>query len=569
MTEKVLPYDRAIVPQETGYWCGPASTQIVLNTRGLIVPEATLAREIGTTVNGTDYVGLIERVLDLRVPDARYTSVYIENDPPTAAQREALWRNLKRSIDAGYGVVMNWVAPPSNYPRGVKGSVSPRYGGGTVYHYVAAMGYDDAGARAVWIADPGFQPQGYWISFDQCASLIPPKGYAYADVDAAPAAPIDPDAQAADALMRLMGGSVPFDRYRALLPAAQQCLADCECTTIERIAMWGAQVGHESVGLKYMTELWGPTPAQQGYEGRVDLGNTQPGDGYRFRGRGPIQVTGRRNYTVLSQWAHGKGLVPTPTYFVDNPDELASDRYGFVGVTWYWTTQRPMNDAADARDLVRATQYINGGQTGIDNRRDRYNSALAMGADLLKILNGGDDFMGALTAAEQREMLDLLRWLAAPDTGELRKRFPHRSMYATGPELDTFAGRAISAHAFGWDQRVEASAMRGEQWAIDNVRAAAAGTAWGVRQTPDGKPDPFLVGVAKQYLVELAKAGVIDGKPATPAPAPEAPTSPVKASCALSAAGCVVADATSGGDCALSTDGTGKCVVAAATEAGK
>ena len=45
------------------------------------------------------------------------------------------------------GMIMNWVAPPSNYPRGVKGSISPRYGGGTVYHYVAAMGYDDTRAR--------------------------------------------------------------------------------------------------------------------------------------------------------------------------------------------------------------------------------------------------------------------------------------------------------------------------------------------------------------------------------------------------------------------------------------
>ncbi|ASR77962.1 endolysin [Mycobacterium phage Bella96] len=407
--EKVLPYDRSVVPQETGYWCGPAATQIVLNSRGLIVPEATLAREIGTTVRGTDYVGLIERILDLRVPDARYTSVYIENDPPTSDQRETLWRNLKRSIDAGYGVVMNWVAPPSNKPRGVKGSESPRYSGGTTYHYVAAMGYDDnPAARAVWIADSGFQPQGYWISFDQCASLIPPKGYAFADVDHpdGPEAPVDTDAQAADALMRLMGGSLPFARYQALLPAVQQCLDECECTTEARIAMWGAQVGHESVGLKYMSELWGPTAAQQGYEGRVDLGNTQPGDGYRFRGAGPIQVTGRHNFTVLSQWAYGKGLVPTPTYFVDNPDELRGDRYGFVGVVWYWTTQRPMNDAADARDLVRATQYVNGGQNGIDDRRTRYNGALAMGADLLKIVNGGDDFMSALTAAEQRLLLD-------------------------------------------------------------------------------------------------------------------------------------------------------------------
>ncbi|ASR87198.1 lysin A [Mycobacterium phage LastHope] len=480
--EKVLPYDRSIVPQETGYWCGPAATQIVLNSRGLIVPEATLAREIGTTVRGTDYVGLIERILDLRVPDARYTSVYIENDPPTSAQRETLWHNLKRSIDAGYGVVMNWVAPPSNKPRGVKGSVSPRYSGGTTYHYVAAMGYDDAVpgiGRAVWIADSGFQPQGYWISFDQCASLIPPKGYAYADPTVAPEAPIDADAQAADALLRLMGGSLPFARYQALLPAVRQCLDECECTTEARIAMWGAQVGHESVGLKYMSELWGPTAAQRGYEGRADLGNTQPGDGYRFRGAGPIQVTGRHNFTVLSQWAHSEGLVPTPTYFVDNPDELRGDRYGFVGVVWYWTTQRPMNDAADARDLVRATQYVNGGQNGIDDRRNRYNGALAMGADLLKIVNGGDDFMSALTAAEQREMLDMLRWLAAPGTGELRKKFPSRSeLRAVGEGLvDTWAGMDLNQDANIHLVAEYVLAKIGDPGAFERLRKIAATTA--------------------------------------------------------------------------------------------
>lgn len=180
MTEKVLGYDRSIVPQEKGWDCGPAATQVVLNGLGIQATEDQLIREIGTTTNGTDYVGLIERVLDRRLPDARYTSVYLEQDPPTAAQKDALWRHIVQSINAGYGVVMNWVAPPGNKPRGVKGSQSPAYSGGTTYHYVACMGYDDAGERALWIADSGFRPFGYWISFDQATSLIPPKGYAYA-----------------------------------------------------------------------------------------------------------------------------------------------------------------------------------------------------------------------------------------------------------------------------------------------------------------------------------------------------------------------------------------------------
>lgn len=188
MTEHVLPYDRSIVPQETPWDCGPAATQVVLNTRGVIQSEHDLIARIGTTVNGTDYVGLCERALDELLPDANYTSVYIENDPPTQEQKEALWANIVRSINAGYGVVMNWVSPPGNHPVAVKGSAGPNYGGGTIFHYVACMGYDDdPQLPALWIADSGFSPFGYWVSFDQAARLIPPKGYCYADL--APAEP--------------------------------------------------------------------------------------------------------------------------------------------------------------------------------------------------------------------------------------------------------------------------------------------------------------------------------------------------------------------------------------------
>ena len=181
--EKVLMFDQSVAGQDTRYYCGPASAQIVLNSRGIFVDEHTLAREIGTTQNGTDFVGLIERVLDRRVPEAQYTSVPLRRDPPTREQREQLWRDLVRSVDAGWGVIMNWWAPPNNYPRGVKGTMSPSYHGGLVKHYVAAMGYDATpGARAVWIADSGFWPRVYWCSFDQVATLIPPKDYAYANV---------------------------------------------------------------------------------------------------------------------------------------------------------------------------------------------------------------------------------------------------------------------------------------------------------------------------------------------------------------------------------------------------
>lgn len=201
MTEKRLDYDRSIVPQETGWWCGPAATQVVLNSRGIKLKESWIAEQIeyienpgrGDDRDGTDYVGHIETFLKRQVPDAKYTSVFMPQDPPTKAQREKLWKDLKSSIDAGWGVVANIVAPPSNLPAGTKGSVPPPYmRWTTTYHYVAIMGYDDDPAnRAVWIADSANFGgiTGFWCPFEgrgSITSLIPPKGYAYSQ--AAPVA---------------------------------------------------------------------------------------------------------------------------------------------------------------------------------------------------------------------------------------------------------------------------------------------------------------------------------------------------------------------------------------------
>lgn len=385
MTEVVLPYNKSIVGQETGYWCGPASTQVVLSGNGINIAEAQLAKEIGTTTAGTDYVGLIERILDRYSPEVNYTSVYLERDPATPEQKETLWRNLIQSINAGRGVVMNWVAPQGNKPRGVKGSISPRYSGGTTFHYVSAMGYDDnPSLRAIWIADSGFQPQGYWISFDQCATLIPPKGYCYANTGKV--IPPTPSQTPSVALLsKGMGDVIGLDAYAQLLPFVQDALVKSGCTNQRRIAGWFSQIGHESVGLRYMRELWGPTGDQLTYQGR--MGNTNPGDGQRYLGRGPLQVTGKDNYRELSAWAFGKGYVSSATYFVDNPAELERYEYAFLGAIWYWSVKQPRcNQFADAGNIEDLSKLINAPAwvgtprraNGIDDRIARWNRCNAI-----------------------------------------------------------------------------------------------------------------------------------------------------------------------------------------------
>lgn len=184
----------------------------------------------------------------------------------------------------------------------------------------------------------------------------------------------------AELLSKAMGGSVSMERYRALLPAFLASMRQAQCTNLARATMWCAQLGHESVGLRHMREI---ADGSQ-YEGRADLGNTQPGDGVRFAGRGPIQVTGRHNYAQLSRWAHGQGYVPTATFFVDNPRELESDKYGFLGAVWYWTVARPgINAMCDAGDIRGVTKAINGGLNGLADREQRWNRCKQIGAALL------------------------------------------------------------------------------------------------------------------------------------------------------------------------------------------
>lgn len=123
------------------------------------------------------------RALDRFCPEAQYTTVWLPHDPPSDAQRDQFWHDLKGSIDHGYGVAMNWVSPANNPPRPVHGStkVPNFYGKSTIYHYISAVGYaEENGQRFVAIGDPGGAPNEYWVTLEQCVILMAPKGYVWA-----------------------------------------------------------------------------------------------------------------------------------------------------------------------------------------------------------------------------------------------------------------------------------------------------------------------------------------------------------------------------------------------------
>lgn len=140
-----------------------------------------------------------------------------------------------------------------------------------------------------------------------------------------------------------------------------------------RAAAFVAQVAHESGGFRYLKEIWGPTDAQKRYEPpsalATRLGNTQAGDGYRFRGRGLIQITGRGNYADMG----GKMGFD----FLSNPDLLAEPLNAARSAGFFWDS-RKLNVLADAGDFAGITKKINGGLNGQAEREEYYHRALAL-----------------------------------------------------------------------------------------------------------------------------------------------------------------------------------------------
>lgn len=136
-----------------------------------------------------------------------------------------------------------------------------------------------------------------------------------------------------------------------------------EINTPVRQAAFLAQIAHESSSLKFVREI----ANGEAYEGRKDLGNTEPGDGPKYKGRGLIQLTGRANYEAASKYFN--------TDFVKFPKLVERPEYATAVSGWFWWKHK-LNSLADTQEIRRITKIINGGYNGLDSRIRHYNIAL-------------------------------------------------------------------------------------------------------------------------------------------------------------------------------------------------
>lgn len=167
-----------------------------------------------------------------------------------------------------------------------------------------------------------------------------------------------------------------------------------EINTPTRQAAFIGQCGHESANFKTLEEnlnysakgLMATWPsrfptieiatqfernpekiANKVYGGRADLGNTEDGDGWRFHGRGLIQLTGRSNYTVC-------GLALDKP-FAELPELVLEPENATLSAGWFWN-KRGLNALADSEDWTTMTRRINGGTIGLQDRINKIHKAM-------------------------------------------------------------------------------------------------------------------------------------------------------------------------------------------------
>lgn len=167
------------------------------------------------------------------------------------------------------------------------------------------------------------------------------------------------------------------DKY---LPWLQTELPVYHIDTPQRIGGFLAQIALESDNFRAVKEY----ASGQEYEGRRDLGNTTPGDGVKFKGRGLIQITGKGNYSWCSE-----GLFKDNRLLI-NPGMLEQPQFAVESACWYWTTAKPLNAICDHPEdwvhiwdhngktytkIMWMTLLVNGGENGLAERTANYERA--------------------------------------------------------------------------------------------------------------------------------------------------------------------------------------------------
>ncbi|NWB67679.1 glycoside hydrolase family 19 protein [Pseudomonas sp. I8001] len=157
--------------------------------------------------------------------------------------------------------------------------------------------------------------------------------------------------------------------------ALNTAMSNRQITTPNRIAAFLAQIGHESGELRYVRELGSDQYLSKYDTGTLAarLGNTPEadGDGQKYRGRGLIQITGRRNYLACSQALFGDERL------LHQPELLETPQWACESAAWFWQ-RNGLNELADQDQFTTITRRINGGLNGLENRMQLWARAKAV-----------------------------------------------------------------------------------------------------------------------------------------------------------------------------------------------
>lgn len=165
-----------------------------------------------------------------------------------------------------------------------------------------------------------------------------------------------------DAQLHLIMPACGVARRALFLAPLNAAMAESGIITPLRQASFLAQVAHESLQLTYTAEV----ASGIRYEGRLDLGNTQPGDGMLYKGRGLLQVTGRANYTAC--------MMDLDLDLLEHPELLELPEHAARSAGWFWRTHG-LNELADTGDQRAVTHRVNGGYNGLPERLAYFTTA--------------------------------------------------------------------------------------------------------------------------------------------------------------------------------------------------